>query len=242
MWSVLRKEFNSYLNSLIAYIVIGVFLVGIGLFVWVNPSTNVLDYGYADLEGFFYMAPWVFLFLIPAITMRTFSEEKKGGTLELLFTRPLTDLQIILGKFFASWLLVGVALLPTLLYYISIHFLGNPVGNVDSAAVAGSYIGLLLLAGVFTAIGVFSSAITENQITAFIVAVFFCFLLYTGFQSLASIDVWGRWAYYVTLLGVQAHYGTISRGLIDFRDVFYFVSLIILFVMATRLVLESRKW
>ena len=242
MLTILRKEFSSFLNSLIGYIVLTIFLVGMGLFVWVFPDSNILDYGFADLDSLFYMAPWVFLFLIPAITMRTFAEEKKAGTIELLLTRPITDLQIILGKYFASLLLVVVALVPTLLYYFTIYRLGSPVGNVDSAAVAGSYIGLLFLAGVFTAIGIFSSAVSENQITSFIIAVFLCFLIYSGFQSLAAINVWGRWSYFISQLGISAHYSSISKGLIDLRDVLYFLSLIAIMIFATKLVLESRKW
>jgi ABC-2 type transport system permease protein len=242
MFAVLKKEFNSYLNSLIAYIVLTIFLVAMGMFVWVFPDTNVLDAGFSDLDSLFYLAPWVFLFLIPAITMRTFAEEKKAGTIELLLTRPLTDLQIIMGKFFASLLLVSVALIPTLLYYLTIYILGNPKGNIDSAAVAGSYIGLLFLAGVFTSIGVFCSSISENQIIAFIVAVFLCFLLYSGFDSLASINVWGKASYYITQLGIAAHYSSISKGLIDLRDVLYFLTIITLMIFSTKLVLESRKW
>ena len=242
MFAVLKKEFNSFLNSLIAYIVLTIFLVAMGLFVWVFPDSNVLDAGYADLDAMFYLAPWVFLFLIPAITMRTFAEEKKAGTIELLLTRPLTDLQIIMGKFLASFLLVAVALIPTLLYYVTIYLLGSPKGNIDSAAVAGSYIGLLFLAGVFTSIGVFSSSISENQIISFIIAVFMCFLLYSGFDSLASINVWGKASYYITQLGISAHYNTISKGLIDLRDVLYFLTIIALMILSTKLVLESRKW
>ncbi len=242
MLAVLKKEFNSYLNSLIAYIVMAVFLVAMGLFVWVFPDSNVLDNGFSDLDSLFYLAPWVFLFLIPAITMRTFAEEKKAGTIELLLTRPLTDLQIILGKYFASLLLVLVALLPTLLYYVTIYTLGNPKGNIDSAAVAGSYIGLIFLSGVFTSIGIFCSSISENQIVSFILAVFMCFLLYTGFESLASINVWGKANYYIMQLGIAAHYSAISKGLIDLRDVLYFVTIIAIMILSTKLVLESRKW
>lgn len=242
MLAVLRKEINSFLNSIIAYLVIGVFLVITGLFTWVFPDSNVLDYGYADLQPLFSLAPWVFLFLIPAITMRTFAEEKKAGTLELLLTKPITDLQLILGKFLACLALALLALLPTLVYYYSIYTLGDPAGNLDSAAVAGSYLGLVFLAGIFTAVGIFASALTENQIVAFIVAVFFCFLIYAGFDSLAALDAWGAGAYLVSQLGVSFHYRALSKGLIDSRDVLYFCSVSALFILATKLIMESRKW
>src|SRR6478735_1390063 len=242
MFSILRKEINSFLNSLVAYIVIGVFLVVTGLYMWFFPNSSVLDYGYAELTALFGIAPWVFLFLIPAITMRSFAEEKKAGTIELLLTRPVTDLQIILGKYFACLLLVIFALLPTLIYYASIYFLGEPRGNVDSAGVFGSYIGLVFLAAVFTAIGIFASSISKDQIISFIVAVLLCFLVYTGFDMLAGINVWGPVSYIISYLGIQYHYDTISKGLIDSRDVLYFVSVSALMIVATKLVLESRKW
>lgn len=242
MKEIFLKEVNGFLNSLIAYIVLGVFLVGIGLLVWVFPETSVLDYGYADLETMFSFGPYVLLFLIPAISMRTFAEEKKGGTMELLFTRPLTDWQIILGKYFGCLFLLLLALLPTLLYYYSLYELGNPEGNIDTAGVAGSYVGLFLLGAVFAAIGVFASSITENQIVAFLVALFLCFLLYTGFSSLAAIDIWGTWSYVIQQLGILYHYNALSRGLIDSRNLVYFLSMIILMLSLTKLVLSSRKW
>lgn len=242
MLAVLLKEVNSFLNSIIAYLVIGGFLVVTGLFMWVFPDSNVLDYGYADLQTLFTLAPWVFLFLIPAITMRTFAEEKKAGTIELLLTKPLSGLQLILGKFLACWFLALLALLPTLVYYYAVYTLGNPVGNIDSAAVAGSYLGMALLAGIFTAVGIFASALTENQIVAFLVAVFFCFLIYSGFDSIAALDAWGTTAYLISQLGVAFHYSALSKGLIDSRDVLYFLSVAAVFILATKLVMESRKW
>lgn len=242
MIEIFFKEVNGFLNSLIAYIVLSVFLIGVGLLVWVFPETSVLDYGYADLETLFSFGPYVLLFLIPAITMRLFAEEKKGGTMELLFTRPLTDWQIILGKYFSSLFLLLLALLPTLLYYYSVYKLGIPEGNIDTAGVAGSYIGLFLLGSAFASIGVFSSSVTENQIVAFLVALFLCFLLYTGFSSLAAIDVWGTWSYIIQQLGILHHYNALSRGLIDSRNLLYFLSLIIVMLSFTKLVLSSRKW
>ncbi|MGK7393750.1 MAG: gliding motility-associated ABC transporter permease subunit GldF [Candidatus Cyclobacteriaceae bacterium M3_2C_046] len=242
MLQVLRKEVSSFLNSLIAYIVIGVFLTGIGLLMWVFPETSLLEYGYADMDTLFNLGPYVFMFLIPAITMRAFAEEKKTGTMELLLTQPLTDWQIIMGKYLAGFLLVLFALIPTLVYYFSVYQLGNPVGNVDTAGVVGSYIGLALLGGVFTSIGIFSSSLTENQIIAFIIAVFLSFILYNGFTSLASIDVWGQFSFWLEQLGILYHYNSMSKGLLDSRDILYFLSMIFIMLFLTHLILKSRKW
>ncbi len=245
MFSILRKEFNGFLNSLIAYLVIIVFLVLIGLPMWVF-STNVLDMGFADMSALFsplgVSAPIVFLFLIPAITMRTFAEEKKAGTMELLLTKPLSDTQIILGKYLACWFLAIFALLPTVIYYISIYKLGNPVGNMDSAGVAGSYIGLVLLAAVFTSVGVFASSISDNQIVSFILAFLLSAMLYAGFDGLASLKFWGSLSDFISHLGIIYHYNSLSKGLIDSRNVTYFVSVIVIMLMSTRLVLGSRRW
>jgi len=189
MIAVYIKELNSFFSSLIGYISMFVFLLGIGLFVWIFPDTNVLDYGFASLDTLFGSAPWVFMFLIPAITMRSFAEERNTGTFELLATRPLTDRSIILGKYFAAVTLVVFTLLPTLLYYYSIYQLGSPIGNIDTGSVIGSYIGLLLLGSIFTAIGIFSSSITTNQIVAFVLAVFLCFFFYLAFDFLSKLNV-----------------------------------------------------
>jgi ABC-2 type transport system permease protein len=242
MLQVLVKEFNSFLNSLIAYVVIGVFLTGVGLLMWVFPKTSVLEYGYADLETLFSLGPYVFIFLIPAITMRSFSEERKAGTMELLHTKPLTDWGILLGKFFACFLLVLFALLPTLIYYCSVYALGNPVGNIDTAGVIGSYIGLALLGGVFTSIGIFASSITPNQIVSFIVAAFLCYLIYSGFESLALLQVWSAHALTVKQFGILYHYDALSKGLIDTRNLIYFFSVIFLALLVTRINLGARSW
>ena len=241
MLTILQKEFNAFLNSPVAYVVLGVFLIATGLFVWVFPDSSVLDYGYADLQTLFNLAPWIFLFLIPALTMRTFAEEKKAGTIELLLTRPLTDGQIIGGKYLACLLLALLALVPTLLYYYSVYKLGSPEGNIDSAATVGSYLGLALLAAVFAAIGILASALTRDQIIAFLVAVVGCFLVYSGFDSLASV-LQGSSAYYVSQLGIAAHYRDLSKGLIDSRDLIYFFSVVAVALLATRLALRSRNW
>lgn len=243
MYTLLKKEIRSFLSSLIGYITIIVFLLVISLSMWVWKSdSNVLDNGYATIEPLFIIAPWVFLFLIPAITMRSFADEKKAGTIELLLTRPLTDLQIILAKYFAGFVLVLFSLLPTLIYYYSIHRLGNPVGNIDTGGMWGSYIGLLFLGAAFVSIGVFASAITDNQVVSFILAVFLSFMIYTGFDFLSSFALFGKIDNIILALGINSHYVSMSRGVIDTRDVIYFVSLIALFIFGTRTVLESRKW
>ncbi|HEY8404256.1 MAG TPA: gliding motility-associated ABC transporter permease subunit GldF [Flavobacteriales bacterium] len=243
MLALLKKEIRSFLSSLIGYVVICVFLLITGLFLWIFPGDfNVLDMGYANIDTLFFISPWVFMFLIPAITMRSFAEEKRSGTIELLFTRPLTDTQIILAKYFAGLLLVLIALIPTLIYYITVYIYGNPVGNIDSGGTWGSYIGLFFLAAGYVAIGIFASCISNNQIVSFLVAALLCFFMYAGFQSLGSFDLFGPLDDVIIKLGIQAHYTSLSRGLIDSRDVIYFVALITIFILLTKTVLGSRKW
>lgn len=242
MFAILKKEVSGFLNSFIAYITITVFLVVVGLFVWIFPDTSVLEYGFASLDTLFNIAPWVFMFLIPAITMRSFSEEKKSGTFELLATRPVTDLQIILGKYLAGILLVLFALLPTLIYYISIYNLGVVKGNIDSGAVIGSYLGLLLLGASFVAIGIFASAISSNQIIAFTIAIFLSFICFSGFDSISSLAFFGKVDQFIAQLGINEHYQSISRGVLDTRDAVYFLSFIGFFILLTKTILESRKW
>jgi ABC-2 type transport system permease protein len=210
--------------------------------VWVFPDTSLLDYGYADMGTLFSLAPYVFIFLIPAITMRSFAEEKKAGTMELLLTKPLTNWDILLGKFFACFLLVLFSLLPTIIYYVSIYQLGNPAGNIDTPGVIGSYVGLILLGGVFCSIGIFASSITPNQIVSFIVAAFLCFIVYTGFDSIATLDSVKDYALTVRQWGITYHYESISRGLLDSRDLIYFLSVTWLILFLTRIILAARTW
>ncbi len=242
MIQVLSKEFNSFLNSLIAYVVIGVFLIAMGLLMWVFPESSVLEYGYADMETLFTLGPYVFIFLIPAITMRSFAEEKKAGTIELLITKPLSDWEIIVGKFLACFLLVCCALLPTIIYYISIYQLGATPGNIDTPGVIGSYIGLVLLGAVFCSVGILASSLTRNQIVAFIIAAFLCFLLFSGFESLSALNVWSANALLIKQLGLLEHYQSLARGLIDSRDVIFFASAILVMLSFTKLTLSIRQW
>ena len=243
MFTLFKKEINGFLDSLIGYIVMVVFLVTIGLFLWILPmSFNVLDYGYANLDGLFLLTPFVFLFLIPAITMKSFAEEKKSGTLELLMTQPLTELQVILAKYFAALTLIIFSLLPTLIYFISIWMLGLPKGNLDSGGIWGSYLGLLFLGASFAAIGIFASSITDNQIVSFIIAVFLGLFMYMGFEMVYLFIIPGKIGLVIQNLGISAHYSSMSRGVIDTRDVVFFLSVIVFFVFLTKFTLESRKW
>jgi ABC-2 type transport system permease protein len=246
MKTLYLKEIKSFLSSLIGYIAIAVFISLIGVFMWVIPTesggSNVLDNGFSNIDPLFFIAPWVYLFLIPAITMRSFSEEKKTGTIELLLTRPLTELQLVLAKYLAGVTLVLVSLLPTLIYYYSVHVLGAPKGNIDTGGMWGSYIGLLCLGAGFVSIGVFASAISENQVIAFIIALLLCFFCYIGFEFIALSGLFGKYDAFFKSLGLNDHYVSMSRGVIDTRDVIYFISVIALFNLLTKLVLESRKW
>lgn len=243
MYSIFSKEISAFFSSLIGYIVVGVFLLLMGLVMWVFPDYSVLDSNYATLDTLFGMAPMVFLFLIPAVTMRTLAEEKQSGTIELLATRPISDGQIVGGKFLACWLLVAFALLPTLLYYLTVYQLGSPKGNLDTGGIIGSYIGLLLLAGAFTAIGVLASSLTNNQIVAFVLATFLCFFMYLGFDFLSRLPIfYGKTDDVVQSLGMDYHYNALSRGVLDTRDLVYFGSMIAVFLAGATLSLGRRRW
>lgn len=243
MFALFRKEINGFFSTLTGYIVIAVFLITNSLFMWIFPGElNVIDSGYASIETLFIIAPWVFLFLVPAITMRSFADERKSGTLELLFTRPISDVQIILAKFFAGLILVLFALIPCLVYFLSVYLLGNPVGNIDAGGTWGSFIGLFFLAAVYVAIGVFSSSTTDNQVIAFIVAVLISFIFYVGFEYISSISIFGSIDQFILTLGINEHYSSMSRGVIDSRDIVYYLLVISLFVLLTKIVIQSRKW
>ena len=243
MLSIFKKEINSFFSSLIGYIVIGVFLVYLSLMMWVLPDTSIFEYSYATLDQLFDLSPLIFMFLIPAITMRSFAEEKQSGTIELLVTRPLTDLQIILGKFLACVTLLIFALIPTLIYYVTVYNLGSPVGNIDSGATWGSYLGLIMLGAGFVAMGIFASSLSRNQIVAFIIAIFLCFTFYWLFDMISRAPVFvGKIDDIIQMFGIEYHYRSISRGVVDSRDVVYFLSVVAFFIAATKVSLESRKW
>nr|WP_320120468.1 gliding motility-associated ABC transporter permease subunit GldF [uncultured Marinifilum sp.] len=243
MLPLLIKEFRTFFSSLTGYLILSVFLIATGLFVWVFPGpSNPLDSAYANLNVLFEIAPWIYLFLIPAVCMRSFADEKKQGTIELVYTRPISETGIILAKYFAALLVVVVSLLFCLVYYFSIYNLGSPVGSIDSAAFWGSFIGLFLLAGVYVAIGVFCSSITENQIVAFLFALALSFLLFTGFDYLAELNYFQNMQTTIYSLGINEHYRSLSKGVVDSRDVIYFAGVIVAFLMITKTVLKSRKW
>jgi ABC-2 type transport system permease protein len=243
MRSIFIKEINSFFSSVVGYVAILVFLVACGLFLWVIPEYSILDYGYATLERFFELAPWLLILLIPAVTMRSFAEEFRGGTMEWLAVKPLRDIDIILGKYFASLALVVFALLPTLIYVFTINNLSLIAGNVDGGSIIGSYIGLFFLAATFTAIGIFCSSLTNNQVVGFLVSLFACYLLYSGFESLSKVPAFSEGIdYYLGMIGMSFHYNSISRGFVDSREVIYFLSIIVLFVALTRFSLNRRTW
>lgn len=243
MWSICRKEINAFLSSLIGYIAIGIFLIGTGTILWLIPNDtfSIIANDTASLGAFFGLAPFVLLFLIPAITMRSFAEELQTGTIELLMTRPLSDWQIIGGKFLACLFLVAFSILPTLVYYFSIYQLGSPKGNMDVGATWGSYLGLFSLGSVFVAIGIFASSLTRNQIVSFLLAFALCAFFYLAFSGISRLPLFfGSVDDVVEAIGIDYHYNSISRGLVDTRDLVYFISMILLFLTMTKLVVERR--
>lgn len=243
MATIFLKEIHSFFSSLIGYIVIGVFLTVLGLIMFVFPDTSLLKYNYATLDQLFDIAPMVFVFLIPAVTMRSFAEEQQTGTIVLLVTRPVRDLEIILGKYLANLVLVLFAILPTALYYLTVYQLGSPKGNLDSGAIAGSYLGLVFLASVFVAIGIFASSLTDNQIIAFLLSTFLCFFFHWGFTFLSAMPVFvGKVDDLVQMVGISYHYDSISRGVVDTRDLLYFLTLTGVFLAMTGTSMARRKW
>ena len=228
--AIFQKEINPFFGSAIAYIIMGTFLAMVGLLLWVFPDTNLLDYGYADLGQFFVLTPYVLLLLAPAITMRLLADERRAGTLEWLLTKPVGRWGVVLGKFGAGWLLVALTLLPTLLYAYSLYQLGSPPGNLDRAVVAGSYVGLLLLAGVFVAVGLWASSLNDNQVVAFVVGAVACLLLYVGLSTLSGLLGSSDAAYWLDYLSLDQQYEDLGRGLLDTRNVLYLLSLTALFL------------
>jgi ABC-2 type transport system permease protein len=243
MFAIFRKEISGFFSGLTGYIVIIVFLLINSTFMWVFPGEwNVLDSGYAGLDTLFFLSPWVFLFLVPAVTMRMIAEEKRLGTMELIYSRPITERGFIYGKYLASLSLVLLSLLPAVIYYISVYFLGETPGNIDKGGTLGAFIGLFFLASVYASAGLFASSLTDNQVIAFIVAVLICFVLFTGFDSFAYLPGLKKLDEFVIRLGINEHYKSVSRGVLDIRDAVYFASVVAIFNEATRLVLLSRKW
>ena len=242
MLAILNKEIQSFFSSLTGYLVIGLFLVACGLFLFVfTGSYNILDSGFADLKSFFNLAPWIFIFLIPAISMKSFADEKRMGTMELLLTKPISLWKLILGKYLGILFLVILAIAPTLLYIFTISELGRPVGNFDVGATIGSYLGLIFLGACYAAIGIFSSSLSSNQIVSFLLGVFLCFISYFAFEALSQTNIFGNSSYILESFGISFHYKSISRGVIDTRDIIYFLSLIFLFLKLTEIKLSGNK-
>ena len=236
------KEIKSFLGSIIGYIFILIYLIASGLFHWViSYNTNLLEGAEADLIPFFNLSPIIFLILIPAITMRSIAEERRTGTIELLFTRPISDLKILLAKYFAGVTLLIIALIPTLIYYISMYYLGSPVGVIDGGATFTSYIGLILLGSTFVAIGIFASSLTSSQIVAFILSMFLCWIFFDGFKLLGSFNLMGKFDYVIQYTSLSFHYDAIKRGVIDTSDLVYFFSIIGLFIFAALTVIKTLK-
>ncbi|MEN8125840.1 MAG: gliding motility-associated ABC transporter permease subunit GldF [Bacteroidota bacterium] len=239
MFAILKKELNTFFASPIGYLVIIVFLLINGLFLWVfKGDFNILNAGFADLNSFFFITPWFFIFLIPAITMRSFSDEIRLGTIEILKTKPLSNWEILSGKYFGALLLIIIALIPTLIYVYTIVKLGNPVGNLDIGSTVGSYIGLLFLAGAFTSIGLFTSTLSNNQIVAFILGALLSFFMFYGFDALTELNFLPD--FNVEKIGMHVHFNSISRGVIDTRDIIYFLSVTFFFLFLTKINLEKK--
>jgi ABC-2 type transport system permease protein len=242
MKSILIKELNSFFSSPIGYLVVGVYLVINGLILWYfNGDFNILQAGFADLNSYFFLAPWIFLFLIPAITMGSFSDENNSGTIEILKTKPISIFGIVLGKFFGSFILVILAIVPTLIYVYSIYKLGQPIGNLNFGATLGSFIGLLFLASSYTAIGIFTSTFFKNQIVSFITSVIVCFVLFYGFELIFSNSFTNNLGIWFQKLGMEYHFLSISKGVLDTRDIVYFSTLTLIFLVLTKYRIENEK-
>ncbi len=241
MFTIFKKELKYFFSSAIGYIAIGIFILATGLLLWVIPGEyNILDNGYANVDGLFFLAPWLFLFLCPAITMRLFAEEKQNGTIDLLLSKPIHRWSIVLGKFFAGWTISIISLLPAIIWYFSVYFLGNTVGNIDSGAFWGSFIGLIFLSATYTSIGTFASSLSKNQIIAFITSATICFLMFYGFELACSMINSGTVAFYVQQFGISHHYNAISRGVIDSRDIIYFTAITALFLCITKQFISKK--
>ena len=233
MLSICKKELHHFFSSLTGYIAIILFLLVNGIFLFVLKDSNLFDFGYATLDKFFELSPWILIFLVPAIAMRSLSEEFKTGTFEILQTKPLSKWQIVIGKYFSILLVLLFVIVPTFIYIITIKSL-SATGSIDSGGIAGSYIGLFLLAAVFAAISLCCSSFTNNAVVAFLISVFVCLLLYFGFNAVSKLPVFqGQADYFIEMVGIDFHYKSISRGLVDSRDILYFLSLTFLFLLVT---------
>lgn len=234
MFAIFKREVRSFFTSPIGYLIVGSFLLLNGLFLWVfKGDYNIFDYGFADLGNFFLLTPWIFIFLVPAITMKGFSEERKMGTLELLLIKPISVWKLVMGKFWGAFFLCIIAVVPTVVYVFSISSLGVIEGNYDLGVVFGSYFGLLFLIGAYTAIGIFASSLSDNQIIAFLVGILICFVVFNGFDALSSLFTNGETQQLIKGFGAQSHFESIARGVMDTKDLVYFISLTLFFLYLT---------
>lgn len=241
MYPIFKKEITGFFASPIGYLAIALFLILNGLLLWVfKGNFNIFDSGFAELTPFFQLAPWILTFLVPAICMKLFSDEMKLGTIELLFTKPVSLKNIVLGKYFAAFFVAAVALLPTLLYVIALWKLGNPPGNLDIGSTIGSYVGLLFLIAAYTAIGLFSSTLSENQVVSFLTGMFLCFFFYYGFEGLSALPFFSETSIFIENLGLKAHFSSIARGVVDTRDLLFFLSIAFIFLVLTTLKLRLK--
>lgn len=234
MKAIWRKEIMLFFSSATGFLSIAIFLIASGLVLFLFPETSILDYGYATLDPFFDFAPYLFLFLIPAITMRSWAEEKSTQTIELLGTKPISLSYIIIGKYISTITIILLALLPTITYVFILSKLADPIGNIDKGGIIGSYIGLSLLAFCFAAIGMLASSISRNQVTSFVLALFLCFTMYYAFTSISQIP-WliGKGDYFIQQIGIESHYAALSNGVLTMVDIIYFISVIVLFLWAS---------
>ena len=242
MFSLYLKELRSFLSSIIGYVFILIYLIASGLFHWIlSYNTNLLEGAEADLIPFFNLSPVILLILIPAITMRSIAEERRTGTIELLFTKPISDLGIILAKYFAGVTLMIIAIIPTIVYFFSMYYMGKPIGIIDLGASLTSYLGLILLGSVFVSIGIFASSLTSSQIVSFILAMFLCWFIYDGLELLGSFSQVGNSDAIIRYFGISSHYNSIKKGLVDTSDIVYFISVIFLFLYASLTSVKSLK-
>ncbi len=238
MYIIFKKEIKYFFSSIVGYIVIGTFVLATALLLWILPGQyNIIESGYANLNGLFMLAPWLFLFLCPAICMRLFAEEKQSGTIDLLLTKPINRWMIVLGKFLAGWTLVIIALIPSIFSYISVYHLSQ--GAIDAGEFWGSFFGLTMLAAIYTSIGLFASSISKNQIVAFILAIVISFVMFYGFELICSLLDSGEVSYYIQQLGISSHYKAVSRGVIDSRDMIYFISSSAMFIWLTKITVQK---
>ena len=242
MSALFRKEISQFFGSLTGLLTIVIFLLVNALFLWIfSGDFNLLDFGFANMDSFFMLSPIIFLIFIPAICMRLFSEEFRSGTMENLLTKPIALWNVVFSKFLAANVLVLIAIFPTLIYFFSIYFLGETIGNLDIGGIIGSYLGLFMLSSAFIGIGIFASSISPNQVVAFLIAIVCNAMIYYGFDVLSSVSILQNWDLYISNLGIASHFSRMSKGVIDSRDILYFLSVCFLFLMLSKTTIQLKR-